>query len=215
VTFYARIIAYGFLAIVLCVLFLLPILAFAQIPQEAAKWKRDLIRQSHLAWGLDAPIATIAAQIETESAFNPDAVSPAGARGLAQFIPSTAKWIAGAYPALADNEPSNPIWALRAMATYDRYLWERIVFVATECDHAAFMLSAYNGGEGARDREIDLCLRALTCDSDRWWGHVEKMRWRAPQFFDENRNYTRRILRVREPRYIAAGWGRGLCEEGR
>jgi soluble lytic murein transglycosylase-like protein len=39
-------------------------------------------------WGVSA--AVLAAQLMAESNFNPYAVSPAGAQGIAQFIPSTA-----------------------------------------------------------------------------------------------------------------------------
>lgn len=212
ITFLLRISLYAFIALAILYLALLPLKARAEVPAAAEKWKRELTRQSRLAWGLDAPVSTIAAQIETESNFRPNAVSHAGAKGLAQFIPATSDWISGAYPALSENDPFNPIWALRAVATYDKYLWDRVLLYATDCDRAAFSLSGYNGGEGARDREVDLCLRSGSCDPDRWWDNVERFRWRAPQFFTENRNYVRRILRVREPNYIAAGWGRGLCE---
>ena len=40
----------------------------AQIPPDAAKYKRDLIRNARLIWGLDAPTATFAGQIHQESA---------------------------------------------------------------------------------------------------------------------------------------------------
>lgn len=206
--FYVRVIGYGLLAVLACIVLLLPLLARADVPNEARPWQRELTRQSRLEWGLDAPIATFAAQIETESAWRTDAHSPVGADGLAQFVGSTAAWISGAYPALAANEPRNPIWALRALATYDRYLWDRQPLAATDCDRAAFMEAAYNGGGTALGREQDACLAASPCDPDRWWDNVERQRSRSLAAWTENRNYPRRI-RAREPVYGA--WGAALC----
>lgn len=186
---------------------LAPSLVCGQVPDVAKRWQRDLTRQTRLEWGLDAPVATFAAQVETESNFRTDARSPVGALGLAQFMPATAKWISGANSALAADEPLNPQWALRALAAYDRYLWLRQPLAATDCDRAAFMLSGYNGGETALAREQDTCL-TFGCDPDRWWGQVELMRGRGAAAWRENRNYPKRI-RAREPVY--ASWGRGLC----
>ncbi len=44
-------------------------------------------------WGLNAPVSVFAAQIHTESWWRNDTVSGAGAQGLAQFMPSTARWL--------------------------------------------------------------------------------------------------------------------------
>jgi soluble lytic murein transglycosylase-like protein len=197
------------MAIIMCVLLLLPLRARGEVPAAAVPWQRELTRQAHAAWGLDAPIASLAAQIETESAWRPDARSRVGAHGLAQFMPRTAEWISGAYSALADNDPANPIWALRALATYDRYLWDRQPLAASDCDRGAFMQAAYNGGETALAREQDACLEIAACDPDRWWDNVERVRGRrAAWAFDENRNYPRRI-RAREADYLT--WGSALC----
>lgn len=181
------------------------------VPVGAAKWQRELTRQARLEWGLDAPIATFAGQVQQESAWRVDAVSPAGARGLAQFMPATSDWISGAYSALSENDPLNPVWALRALATYDRVLWEASSAV-DDCNRAAKMLSAYNGGAKwvARDEAL---ARSRGLDPAVYWGSVETVNaGRAPQFWNENRAYPRLILRKHEPRYVAAGWGRGLCE---
>jgi transglycosylase-like protein with SLT domain/D-alanyl-D-alanine carboxypeptidase-like protein/putative Flp pilus-assembly TadE/G-like protein len=49
---------------------------------------RDTILRSAARWNV--PTGLIAAQLEAESGFNPNAVSPAGAQGIAQFMPGTA-----------------------------------------------------------------------------------------------------------------------------
>jgi Transglycosylase SLT domain/D-alanyl-D-alanine carboxypeptidase len=58
-------------------------------------------------WNVSA--ALLAAQLMAESNFNPYAVSPAGAQGIAQFIPSTAA-------AYGLRDPFNPVAAIDAQA---------------------------------------------------------------------------------------------------
>ncbi|HCE7275446.1 TPA: transglycosylase SLT domain-containing protein, partial [Pseudomonas aeruginosa] len=91
-----------------------PAFAADRIPTAAEQYRRTLVRSAHAGWGLSAPIATFAAQVHQESRWRADARSPVGAQGLAQFMPGTAEWIAGLYPAvLGTNQPFNPGWALR------------------------------------------------------------------------------------------------------
>ena len=125
-------------------------------------------------------------------------------------MPATADWIAEAYPALADQQPFNPGWGLRALVTYDRHLWERVK-ASSECDRMAMTLSAYNGGLGWVWRDQKLAT-ANGADSSRWFGQVERFNaGRHAAAFKENRGYPRLILLTYEPRYIAAGWGKGSC----
>ena len=44
--------------------------AAAQTPPQAARWQRLLVRQAHLQWGLDAPVAALATQVHQESGWN-------------------------------------------------------------------------------------------------------------------------------------------------
>lgn len=184
--------------------------AAADIPQDALKHRADLTRNARAVWGLDAPVATFAGQVHQESRWRPEAVSPVGAQGIAQFMPATADWIAEAYPVLADQQPFNPGWGLRALVTYDRHLWERIK-AATPCDRMAMTLSAYNGGLGWVWRDQKLAA-AQGADGARWFDQVEQFNaGRHAAAFRENRGYPRLILLTFEPRYTAAGWGRGSC----
>lgn len=209
-----RIAAIAVLAVLFLVLALMPLVALGAppaIPRGAEQYRRDLTREARLVWGLDAPIATLAAQIDQESRWIDDAESPVGAIGLAQFMPATADWIAGAYPALAENQPKNPRWALRALATYDKWIWDR-VSATDECHRAAKMLSGYNGGLGwVYKDERAAALAGLR--PALWWGNVETVNaGRSAPAWAENRAYPKGILLTREPGYIAAGWGKGLCE---
>jgi len=63
------------------------------IPDEAQRQRSTLIRMARAEWGLDAPVAAFAAQLQQESGWQADAVSRVGARGMAQFMPSTARWV--------------------------------------------------------------------------------------------------------------------------
>nr|WP_330359756.1 transglycosylase SLT domain-containing protein [Solemya pervernicosa gill symbiont] len=179
------------------------------IPSKANAYKRDLIRIAHTHVGLDAPIARYAAQIHQESTWRSDAQSQY-ADGLAQFTPSTAKWIAEIYPDhLEGAAPFSPRWAMTALVIYDRHLLNRVkpwhARDVTECDRWAMTLSAYNGGPGwlRRDRRL---AAAAGDDPDRWFGHVEHHTNRAAWAELENRHYPVRILHQLEPRYLQAGW---------
>jgi soluble lytic murein transglycosylase-like protein len=184
---------------------------WGQIPADASKYKRDLIRNSRLVWGLDAPVSTFAGQIHQESGWHPDAVSPVGASGLAQFMPSTATWISGTYDTRGDNQPTNPAWAIRALVQYDKWLYDRVPPARSHCERMAFVLSSYNGGLGWLQRDVNLA-RTKGADPQSWFDYVEKFNGgRSDAAFRENRGYPRRILLELERRYVNDGWGIKSC----
>ena len=204
----------GYLVLLGIAVSLLPAVNAAELPQGALKHRADLTRNARAVWGLDAPVATFASQVHQESRWRPEAISPVGAQGIAQFMPATADWISQAYPALAERQPFNPSWGLRALVTYDRHLWARVK-AASVCDRMAMTLSAYNGGLGWVWRDQKLAT-ANGADSGRWFDQVERFNaGRRPAAFKENRGYPRQILLTHEPRYIAAGWGHGSCSDQR
>ncbi|WP_211232654.1 transglycosylase SLT domain-containing protein [Marinobacterium litorale] len=195
----------------LVVLFVLaPLGEAAEIPHAAHQYRQELTRQARLVWGLDAPLAVMAAQVHQESYWNPKAISPVGAEGLGQFMPRTAEWMPDIDPVLAQPVPFNPRWSLRALARYDRWLHSRLK-ADTNCDRWAMTLSAYNGGLGWVLRD-----KALAVENGHsrwlWWDNVERYNaGRSAANFRENRHYPRRILHELTPRYAAAGWGEGVC----
>jgi hypothetical protein len=81
-------------------------------------------------WSVSATL--LAAQIHVESGFNPFAVSPAGARGIAQFMPSTARGV-------GLNDPFDAPAAIDAQARLMRDLLRRFSAVP-------LALAAYNAG---------------------------------------------------------------------
>ena len=84
-------------------------------------------------WNVSA--ALLAAQLYAESNFNPFATSPAGAQGIAQFMPGTAQ-------ALGLDDPFDAAQAIDAQAHLMRDLLRRFASVP-------LALAAYNAGPGA------------------------------------------------------------------
>jgi cell wall-associated NlpC family hydrolase len=80
----------------------------------------------------------LAAQIRQESGFNPAAVSPAGAEGISQFLPTT-------WPQWGGNgDPFNPADAIPAQARYDCAIAQQVKNIPG--DPTSLMLAGYNAG---------------------------------------------------------------------
>lgn len=95
----------------------------------------------------------IAAQLKQESGFNPRAVSPVGAQGIAQFMPGT-------WPSVGRDEngdgradPFDPEDAIPAQARYDCNLAQQIKGYIQDGrlqgDVTQLMLASYNAGLGS------------------------------------------------------------------
>src|SRR5215210_1104473 len=97
-----------------------------------AAFARPLARAAQ-RWNVSATL--LAAQLYAESNFNPFAVSPAGAQGIAQFMPGTAR-------AVGLRDPLDPERAIDAQAHLMRDLLRRFPSVP-------LALAAYNAGPGA------------------------------------------------------------------
>jgi hypothetical protein len=80
-------------------------LASTSLPSFVPAQYREPILRSAGRWGV--PAALMAGQLMAESGFDPDAGSPAGAQGIAQFMPSTAA-------AYGLTNPYDPIAAIDA-----------------------------------------------------------------------------------------------------
>ncbi len=85
----------------------------------------------------DVPASLLAAVAHQESGFNASAVSPAGARGLMQLMPATARGLG--------VDPMNPTQAVDGAA---RMLHNLI----SEFGRVDYALAAYNAGPGAVHR---------------------------------------------------------------
>jgi hypothetical protein len=93
----------------------------------------SMLARAAQRWNVSA--ALLAAQIYAESNFNPFAQSPAGAQGIAQFMPGTAA-------AMGLDDPFDPGPAIDAQAHLMRDLLRRFATVP-------LALAAYNAGPGA------------------------------------------------------------------
>lgn len=117
--------------------------AYVPLLEEAA---------AHCA-GIDAPL--LAAQIEAESNWNPRAQSPAGAQGIAQFMPGT--WAAWGYDANGDGAADvwDPEDAIPSQGRFMCSMHDEIVAaqgtgaLPTDVSSMELSLAAYNAGLNA------------------------------------------------------------------
>jgi hypothetical protein len=106
------------------------------VPSFVPERFHDAIVRASQRWNVGA--ALLSAQIYAESNFNPFAQSPAGAQGIAQFMPGTAA-------SLGLSNPFDPEEAIDAQAHLMRDLLRRFGSVP-------LALAAYNAGAGAVER---------------------------------------------------------------
>jgi murein DD-endopeptidase MepM/ murein hydrolase activator NlpD len=128
-----------------------------------------LLRQaSRTCAGVTAPL--LAAQIDVESGWNPGAVSPAGAQGLAQFMPAT--WAGQGVDGDGDgvSDPFNPADAIASQASF-----------------LCLLLAAVSGDQRLGGDPLDLALAAYNAGL----GAVQRAGGIPP--YPETQNYVRRI----------------------
>ncbi|MFH8471070.1 NlpC/P60 family protein [Streptomyces sp. NPDC017991] len=122
-----------------------------RVPVDFAPW---IQRAGQLCPQVSAPL--VAAQIEVESGWDPDAVSPAHAQGLSQFIPGT--WATWGVDAAGKNgstrpdgvaDPFTPGDAIMTQARYDCWLADKVKGMAKGDKVTRLVLAAYNAGPAA------------------------------------------------------------------
>lgn len=166
-------------------------------------YRPTVARHAAFYFGLPAPVPLLMAQIMQESSFNPAAKSRTGAAGLMQFMPQTATWAASA-GALGPVQPYDAGWAIKAGAWYDRWLYDRVVYL-DDCDKFGAALSSYNGGLGWMQKR-----QRLADDPLDFWGDVRVINpgiTKANQ--RENQEYPARIV-TGQSRWMRVG-DRKVC----
>lgn len=160
----------------------------------------DTIRDAaEMYFGVPAPVPVIVGQVYQESAFRPNAVSAAGAKGLMQFMDGTAKFAAGA-GGFGAPKPFDPVWNLRAGIWYDRWIYDRLPY-KSECEKWGATLSGFNGGLGWHNKR-----RATAAKPDDFWWSV---RFQNPGILAsnqmENENYPYVIVYRHQRKFLTLG----------
>lgn len=128
-----------------------------------------------------------AAQVRQESGFQPSAVSHAGARGIAQFMPATwAQWAPG-------KDPFDPVAGIQAQHAYMRWLEGR-----TGGDWPA-ALGAYNAGLGTVRKAQRLADQLGLQGQRAWVKSMYAIPGRKKAHSDETAGYIQRIETVQVP----------------
>ena len=161
----------------------------------------QLVKQNARNYQFDWRLIT--SQMFQESRFNPDAKSSAGAQGLMQVLPRTAK-------ELGFDDLTKPEQSVAAGVQY--LDWTRARFskdIPLE-ERLFFALAAYNAGFG-HVRDAQRLAKQMNLREDKWFNHVEKamLLLQQPAYYKKTRfgycrgsepvNYVREI----QQRYLS------------
>ncbi len=138
----------------------------AEPPPPAQKSPEQLVEEAAIIHGLPPEFVRSVAKVE--SAFNPKAISRAGAIGLMQLMPQTAQSLG-----------VNPHDAAQNAEAGARYLRDLLIKYQNHPNPVRRALAAYNAGEGAVDRyngippyrETQLYVEKVL---DEYWRQVRK-----------------------------------------
>lgn len=128
-----------------------------------------------------------AAQVRQESGFRPNAVSPVGAKGIAQFMPATwQEWGKGA-------DPFDPYAGIDAQHRYMTYLEGRCGGDWTAA------LGSYNAGLGTIRKAQRLADTLALPGHRAWITAMYQLPGRRKAFSDETAGYVKRIETIHFP----------------
>ena len=125
----------------------------------------ELVKREAATHGFDWPL--IVAQMYQESRFDPKARSHAGALGLMQILPRTAR-------EFGVRDLRDPEQSIRAGVAYLSWLHSRFAPDLTVKDRMWFALAAYNAGYGHVTDARRLASGELGLDPNRWFDNVEE-----------------------------------------
>ena len=140
----------------------------------AADW-RELIDQALAVTWPDLPDGWrwIVAQVQAESAGDPQAVSPVGAQGLLQLMPGTAA-------ELGVTNPFDPTQNLSGGVKYLRKQFEALSQVPNQADRLYWAFASFNAGRGYVVKALALAAmdKALP-GAEHWWSFHLSWRYLA------------------------------------
>jgi len=158
----------------------------------------ELVRELAPRFGYDWRL--IVSQMYQESQFDPQARSWAGAMGLMQLMPETAR-------ELGVTDIEDPRQSIEAGLRHLFWLWARFPQSLETDEHMWFVLASYNAGHG-HVRDARRLARALKLDPDVWFENVETamLRLSEREYFRQARHG---YVRGSEPvEYVRAIRGR-------
>ena len=126
----------------------------------------DLFRKYAAEIGWDWRL--LASLAYAESNFNPNVVSWAGARGLMQLMPRTARAMG-----MPPGKEADPEESIKAATIYIGRLDKSFSGIEDKDERINFILASYNAGEGHVKDAVALA-RKYGADPARWKGNVEK-----------------------------------------
>lgn len=139
-----------------------------EITQTVPTDYEELIQAASAKYGV--PVDLIKAVIDTESSFNPNVVSSAGAKGLMQLMDGTAN-------GLGVSDPFDPAQSIDGGVRYLSYQLKRYD------GQEKMALAAYNAGPGrvnklgvSNDAELMANLAALPMETQRYIAKIERAR---------------------------------------
>ena len=138
----------------------------------------------------------LCAQVRQESQWTPGAVSPAGARGLTQFMRPTWGDIGHLVGCPDWEDAFDPACSLAAQRRYMAALLRSGICQGSGPEERwGLALACYNAGLGWVRKERRLCAGPLhpDCDPTRWTGHVETTCVRSKSSCHETQGYVVRI----------------------
>lgn len=107
-----------------------------------------LIKLSASRYLIDVDWRLVKAQLYQESRLRPNAISPAGAQGIAQFMPGTWSDMRKKLKLPPDASPFNAALAIPAMCIYMADLHSKWTAKREDADRYALALASYNAGMG-------------------------------------------------------------------
>lgn len=154
-----------------------------------------IVKKVAKKYGMDWRLIT--SQMYQESKFNPDAKSFAGAQGLMQIMPRTAK-------ELGYSQLHKPEKGIEAGVAYMHWLEDRFPGDLDFQERLFFVLASYNAGAG-HVRDARKLARQLGLSPDKWFGNVEQamLQLSKPRYYQHARfGYVRGLEPVTYVRQI-------------